>query len=271
MADPNRLQQVFWNLLTNAVKFTSPGGSIEVSIKASDDLLYVTIKDTGKGLDPAFIPHVFERFRQADASTTRHHGGLGLGLAIVKQLTELHGGQAYVTSAGPNLGSTFTISLPALHLSAEDTGVTALVRARMRANEDSQVSLCGVKVLVLDDQPDSLSLVLTLLQTEGAEVRVAGSVEEALASLETFVPDVILSDIGMPDHDGYEFIRLVRANKKLKNIPAAALTALARAEDRSRAINAGFQTHIAKPVDSRELLAVVSSFGSIRASTQIVL
>jgi signal transduction histidine kinase/ActR/RegA family two-component response regulator len=260
-ADPSRLQQVVWNLVSNSIKFTPPGGKIEVRLERVNSHLEITVVDTGEGIDPAFLPHVFERFRQADASSTRSHGGLGLGLSIVKQLIEMHGGTVRAKSPGVGKGSTFIVLLP-VRVIQEDEPESRDRRhpdaARNNASEMcDHVSLNGVKVLVLDDEPDARGLIKRLLEDCDAEVVTAGSASEAIEHMKLGSPDVILSDIGMPKQDGYEFLRLTR-QMGIK-APAVALTAFARAEDRLRTLRAGYQNHLAKPVEPAELIATVAS------------
>ena len=264
--DPNRLQQVFWNLLSNAIKFTPKGGRVQVVLERVNSHLEVSVIDSGEGIEANFLPHVFDRFRQADASTTRRHGGLGLGLAIVKQLVELHGGSVRVKSGGPGAGATFVVSLPLTVLHPE-AGPVAGERRHPQANSSrvalpsGGLDLGGVKVLVLDDEPDARALVKRLLEDRGALVRVAGTVEDTLRLIGEEKPDVLVSDIGMPGEDGYSLIRQVRALGAARggDVPAVALTAYARAEDRMKAILAGFQMHVSKPVEPAELLTMVAS------------
>jgi signal transduction histidine kinase/CheY-like chemotaxis protein len=268
--DPGRLQQVYWNLLTNAVKFTPRDGQVTVTMRSSDGQVQVSITDTGEGIDPEFLPHVFDRFRQADASTTRKHGGLGLGLSIVKQLVELHGGTVAATSAGSGTGSTFRVNLPVTASNSEPPPAQPNGAAVIRkmpgvvANSLNKVDLRGVKVLIVDDEDDARSLLKRLLQERGADVVIAASVVEAADLFPVHRPDVILTDIGMPREDGYSLIRRVRAltPEAGGRTPAIALTAYARAEDRIRAINAGFQLHMAKPVEPVELIAMVASLAA---------
>ena len=261
--DPSRLQQVFWNLLTNAVKFTPRGGRVQVVLERVNSHLEVSVTDTGEGIAAEFLPHVFDRFRQADASTTRRHGGLGLGLAIVKQLVELHGGTVHAKSPGVGKGATFRVALPLTPLHAQDDGHE---RRHPKSRHDDAPrpktpTLAGVRVLVVDDEPDSRALVKRLLENCDATAAAAGSVNEAIAMLDgggRF--DVIVSDIGMPERDGFDLIRTIRrlpASEGGKT-PAVALTAYARSDDRTRAILAGFDMHIAKPVEPSELCAVVA-------------
>jgi PAS domain S-box-containing protein len=262
--DPGRLQQCVWNLLTNAVKFTPKGGKVQVGLERVNSHLEVCVADDGEGVDPALLPHLFERFRQADASTTRRHGGLGLGLSIVKHLVELHGGRVRAKSAGPGRGSTFCIELPLVivHPPPGDAGrVHPRGQASTAAAWADHPSLAGITVLAVDDEPDALNLVRRVLESCGARVVTAGSARDALALVAAERPDMIVSDVGMPDEDGYDLIRRVRALPADRGgrTPAAALTAFARAEDRTRALRAGYQTHVAKPVEPAELTAVVAS------------
>jgi PAS domain S-box-containing protein len=262
--DPNRLQQVFWNLLTNAVKFTPKGGRVQVLLERVNSHLEVNVIDTGEGISPEFLPYVFDRFRQADASTTRRHGGLGIGLAIVKQLLELHGGSVRASSPGKAQGATFTVSLPLTVVHAEPD--PSLERRHPRAANtpvlpDICDRLAGLKVLVVDDEPDARALVKRLLEECQAVVIVAASAAEALERLLADRPDVLVSDIGMPEEDGYALIKQVRAlgPERGGNVPAVALTAYARAEDRINAVVAGFQMHVAKPVEPAELITVIAA------------
>jgi PAS domain S-box-containing protein len=266
--DPNRLQQVFWNLLTNAIKFTPKGGRVQVVLERVNSHVEVSVIDTGEGIAPEFLPHVFNRFEQADASTTRRHGGLGLGLAIVKQLVELHGGSVRAKSRGVGEGATFTVHLPLtpLHPESIDTG-RFHPQSRPVAQALPAISLERVRVLVIDDEADSRNLVKRLLESVAAIVSLAGSAAEGLEALRNQPFDVLVCDIGMPEEDGYDLIRKVRAfeDRDKSEIAAVALTAYARLEDRTRAINAGFQNHLAKPVEPSELLAVVRSLARPRA------
>lgn len=262
--DSNRLQQVFWNLLSNAVKFTPRGGAIRVSLQRVNSHFEMSVKDSGEGIDSQFLPRVFDRFRQADASTTRRHGGLGLGLAIVRQIVDLHGGRVSAESDGPGKGSTFIVSLPLLTATQQLDVTGEHPAARMRtphASGDAIEDVHGVKVLVVDDEPDSRALVKRLLEDAHAVVTAAGSAREALALLQTTRPDVLVSDIGMPEEDGYGLIKRVRAlSANLGgSTPAVAVTAYARPEDRVHAIRAGFQHHLAKPIEPAELIAIVAS------------
>ena len=264
--DPYRLQQVLWNLLSNAVKFTPKGGRISVRLSQAASHFEVEVADNGEGIDQDFLPHVFDRFRQADASSSRPHGGLGLGLSIVKQLVELHGGSIRALSAGRGKGATFRIELPLLAAVPRSRAAQALCGPRPRDSEPVAPEegptrdLSGLKVLVVDDEPDARLLVQRILADCNAGVITASSAGEALGLLTQDPPDVLISDVGMPGEDGYAFIRRVRSLPDgLASIPAIALTAYARLEDRARATRAGFQKHLAKPVDATELVAMVDS------------
>jgi PAS domain S-box-containing protein len=267
MGDRTRLQQSIWNLLTNAVKFTPKGGRIHVTVERVNSHVEVAVADTGIGIAPEILDHIFERFKQADASTTRRHGGLGLGLSIARHLVELHGGIVHARSPGTNGGATFMVSLPLLPLHAEPERSAAEQRHAALDEAANPTDLTKIKVLAVDDDIDSLGIIRRMLERRGAEVRVAGSMDEALAVFAEFAPDVLLSDIGMPEHDGYELISRVRALPTGRRVAAVALTALARPEDRTRALRAGFQMHVAKPVDAADLVAVVRNLTELRGST----
>ncbi len=259
LGDADRLQQVIWNLLSNAIKFTPRAGRVEVRLREEGGNAVIRVTDSGIGIRPDFLPYVFDRFRQAEGSITRTHGGLGLGLSIVRHLIELHGGTAEVESTGEGEGATFSVRLP---LRAELTGDDPLDRTGVTPPGlfSTPDLLRGVRVVVVEDEADTRELLALSLQQCGAEVAAFGSVPEALASFDRAVPDVLLSDIGVPGEDGYSLIRKVRAREAALggDVPAAALTAYARAEDRLRALEAGYQTHLAKPVDPAELIATVA-------------
>ena len=263
--DRERLQQVVWNLLSNGVKFTHKGGMVQVTLQRINSHVEIVVNDTGVGIKPDFLPHVFDRFRQADGSTTRIYGGLGLGLAIVRHLVELHGGTAWAESGGERKGSRFTVRLPAMNASElhlpEDLRQPAVAAIEPREHQPS--SLSGLRVLVVDDEIDARSLLTTMLERCGAQVVAVGSAREGLESVESWKPDVLIADIGMPVEDGYGLIKKVRALPKERGgqTPALALTAYARTEDRVRALSEGYQVHLAKPVDRFELAAVVTSLG----------
>ena len=276
LGDGSRLQQVVWNLLSNAVKFTQPGGRIEISLStelelepasATEQLTYpnssyaqIRISDTGIGIDTKFLPYVFERFRQADSSSSRSHGGLGLGLAIVRTLVELHGGTVKAESAGEGLGSTFIVNIP---LMAVPQVVSELKLVQPNGSNENPTkippSLDGLRVLVVDDQADARELLIAMLQQYGAEVIAVATAVDVLEALPRIKPDVLVSDIGMPGEDGYALIRQVRAMTAEQGgqIRAIALTGYASASDRTHALSAGFQLHMAKPVDAIELAVAV--------------
>jgi signal transduction histidine kinase/ActR/RegA family two-component response regulator len=258
MGDPDRLRQTVWNLLSNAVKFTPPGGTVSVELTSKDSRLRLAVRDTGIGISSEFLPYVFERFMQADSSTTRTHSGVGLGLAIVRELIELHGGTVEAQSAGQNQGATFVISLPAASAVAPHAKVAATTRA------DSP-GLGGVHVLVIDDDPNTLEMLTEALEGGGAEVTAADSARRALEALEAQRPDVIVSDIAMPGEDGLWLMHRIRALPgQVACTPAVALTALARKDDRARALKAGFQIHLAKPVRLDDLKSVVAALAAER-------
>jgi PAS domain S-box-containing protein len=269
--DASRLQQVLWNLIGNAIKFTPRGGRVQVLLERVNSHIKVSVIDTGEGIRADFLPHVFDRFRQADASTTRSHGGLGLGLSIVKQLVELHGGSVRAKSKGPGEGSTFAVALPITVLHPEPgDGPSARIHPRatpgITADRMHNVDLAGVHVLVVDDEPDARTLIRRLLEDGKATVMTAENADRAIEMLREQRPDVLVSDIGMPGEDGYSLIRRVRALGAANggDVPAIALTAFARSEDRVRAVVAGFQMHVAKPVEPAELLTMVESLASSR-------
>jgi CheY-like chemotaxis protein len=260
--DPDRLRQVIWNLLSNAIKFTPVGGHVEIALKREDPHVQIIVSDTGKGIEPEFLPHVFERFLQSDMSSKRRSGGLGLGLALVKHLVELHGGTVEAASAGVGLGAAFTIRLP---LRAVYTAPLREPEQRREIRRTEAQSLAGLRALIVDDEEDVRGLLTLTLHGYGAESQAVASGKEALERLTRQAPnagfDVLICDIGMPDEDGYELIRKVR---KLRpeagsTIPAIALTAYGRAPERVRALEAGFQMHVVKPVEPDELVAVILS------------
>lgn len=258
--DADRLQQVIWNLLSNAAKFAPTGGRVEISVSQTTSHVQIQVKDSGPGIDPKFLPHVFERFRQADGSTTRTHGGLGLGLAIVRHLVELHGGTITVENREKGHGAIFTIQLP---LPSGELRAETLARAAsaFREAQSDVPSLEGLRILVVDDETDALDLISVELAQHGAKVKGVANAADALTALAQSEFDLLISDIGMPNIDGYDLIRQIRRQEKGKNrkIPAVALTAYARVQDRMQAVMAGFSTHIAKPVEVNELVTVVAS------------
>ncbi len=262
--DPVRLQQVVWNLLSNAIKFTPRGGRVQVRLERVNSHVEVAVSDTGQGIPPEFLPHVFDRFRQADMKTTRTHGGMGLGLAIVRHLVELHGGTVRAESEGLEKGSTFTVLLPVAAVSRAAVEEGARVHPAARStlpNFEIFDRLDGVRVLVVDDEPDTREMLKAGLGQCGASVTAAASAEEALVAMEKSPPDLVISDIGMPDVDGYELMKRVRALpvERGGRVPAIALTAYARVEDRMQALRAGYQMHVPKPVELAELAAVAAS------------
>jgi signal transduction histidine kinase/CheY-like chemotaxis protein len=256
--DPDRLQQVVWNLLSNAIKFTPKGGRIEVSLRQIDANVEIAVSDTGQGIAPALLPHVFERFRQADSSSTRSQGGLGIGLALVRHLVELHGGIVTAESAGVGRGATFRARLPLVRPTGEDDVRPAL---RLLGPAPGLSSLTGIRVLVVDDEHDTLEMFDGILAVAGAEVRRATGTAPAIALLEHWRPDVIVSDIEMPHENGYAFIRRLRALSPEAGgtVPAVAVTAYGGVVDRIRVLSAGFQMHVPKPVEPAELIAAVAA------------
>lgn len=260
--DPSRLQQIVWNLLTNAIKFTPKGGCVHVWLECIESDVVITISDTGQGIDPEFLPFIFDRFRQSDASSTRRQGGLGLGLSIVRQLVELHGGTVAAISKGIGKGTSFKVKLPLLSVHQQRSTLNMDHTLSPRKNYASwQPSLEGLRVLVVDDELDARDLVSAVLKGSGAEVVTAESAEDALAEIKLQRFDVLISDIGMPLMDGYALIQKLRQlpTEVGGRIPAAALTAYAGVDDRMRILSAGYQMHIPKPVEPNELTAVVAS------------
>ncbi len=256
--DPDRLQQVVSNLLVNAVKFTPAGGKVQVRLFLRQGESWIEVTDTGEGVHSDFLPHIFDRFRQADSSSRRSHGGLGIGLAIVRHVVELHGGGVSATSAGRHQGATFSLRLPRSAIVETPTVDTEPDGAEPPAQ--AAVDLRGVCVLVVDDEPDGREAVAKVLEFRGAEVMTAASVREALELLQQSPPHVLVSDIGLPDEDGYDLIRKVREleNQEVRSIPALALTAFAREEDSLRSLAAGFQQHASKPIEPQTLAALVA-------------
>jgi signal transduction histidine kinase/ActR/RegA family two-component response regulator len=251
LADPARVQQILWNLLSNAIKFTPKGGRVAVGLSQVGSMAQITVADSGIGIEPEFLPHVFDRFRQANSSAGRKYSGLGLGLAIVRQLVELHGGNVTAESAGMALGSTFTATFP-LRVLIGDTEEAKKIGATR--------SLQGLRLLVVEDDPDSLELVTMLLEGNGAAVKSVGSGQEALAALGPWNPHVLIADLGLPDLDGYALISRIRAreSESSNRLPAVALTAYIAAEDRNRALGAGFDIHLYKPVEVDKLVDTIA-------------
>jgi CheY-like chemotaxis protein len=262
--DAGRLQQVVWNLLSNAIKFTPRNGRVQVRLMRIDSHVEIVVSDTGQGIDTTFLPYVFDRFRQADGSSTRPHGGLGLGLAIVRHITELHGGNVTADSLGKGRGATFTVRLP---LMVTHTKQSDEERAYPRVDGEGalhfkpSLSLEGVRVLVVDDEPETLLLLSTVLTQCRASVKTAPSAEEGFKEVQAWRPNAIVSDIGMPGEDGYAFMKRVKtwAREAGTWIPAVALTSYARAEDRMKVLASGYQIHVPKPVEPAELIAVLVS------------
>lgn len=263
LGDSSRLEQVFWNLLSNAIKFTPKGGQVDVSTVRRDAHVEIRVADNGQGMPANLLPFIFDRFRQGDGSTQRRHGGLGLGLSLVKHLVEMHGGTVTASSAGPGQGSLFVVSLP-VHsdgaAEAEGEGTLA-ASADDPSHRIQPLPISDLRVLVVDDEADARSLIKRMLAQHGVEVHLAPSADEALALLPTVRPDVIVSDVAMPGTDGYQFMRKVRALSDAEGgrTPALAVTAFARSEDRMKALLAGYQAHLAKPIDANELAAAVAT------------
>jgi PAS domain S-box-containing protein len=264
MGDPGRIQQVVWNLLVNAVKFTPRGGRVQLHLRRVNSHIEIMVSDTGEGIAPDHVAHLFERFRQADTGPTRRHTGLGIGLSLVKHLVELHGGTVSAVSAGLGRGSTFTVQLP---VSVVQEQQPSRPRREQRAVEDADIgnvkpiSLRDVRVLVVDDDDEGRELASLVLTNAGAETRTAASAREALSLLEEWPPDVLVSDLEMPEEDGYSLLRRARRAAMLRSrrLPALALTAYGRSEDRVRVLAAGFNLHLAKPADPTELVLAVAS------------
>jgi hypothetical protein len=263
------MQQVVWNLLTNAIKFTPKGGQVQALLQRVNSHLELSVSDTGIGIPASYLPHVFDRFSQRDSSTTRTFGGLGLGLAICKQLVELHGGSIRAASQGENQGATFFVQLPLSIMQLQDQS-SARIHPTTEVEPGEILSLPrleGVHVIVVDDEADARDLLRTVLEAQGARVTSFASAEDALAGLKTIRPTVLICDVGMPKMDGYQLIRKFRAEESWgERIPALALTAFARAEDRKRSLIAGYQAHLVKPFDVGELVLVVADLVGSRSS-----
>jgi len=267
VGDSSRLQQVVWNLLANAIKFTPTGGRVVVKVERARQNLKLEVSDTGQGISADFLPFIFERFRQADGTTTRQHGGLGLGLAIVRHLVELHGGTIRAESAGLRQGSTFIIELPlgpSPQITRERRKVTGSLQLTRETDAQfrSAPSLANVQVLLVDDDPDTLHVLSLILNESEAQVQTASSVQEALDVLEWYKPDVVVSDLAMPGEDGYSLIGKMRAVEKGNPTPAVALTSYVRVEDRTRALSAGFNMFVPKPVEPHELITAIASLAN---------
>jgi signal transduction histidine kinase/CheY-like chemotaxis protein len=266
LGDPVRLQQVVWNLLSNAIKFTPKHGRVQIQLERINSHVEVTVSDTGPGIDEEFLPHVFERFRQADSTSTKQHAGLGLGLAIVRHLVELHGGTVEAGNREDRQGAVFTVKLPVMVVrktsatyNAEPERVHPALGGTVPFHCPPE--LTGIKLLVVDDEPDTRDLLITVLEQCGAKVRACASAAEALEALDQYEPDILVSDIGMPGENGYDLIKKVRAREAggERRIPAVALTAYARIEDRMQALTAGYNMHVSKPVEPAELAVVIAS------------
>jgi signal transduction histidine kinase/ActR/RegA family two-component response regulator len=274
LGDAQRLQQIVWNLLSNAIKFTPRSGSVTVGLARMNSYVEITVQDSGSGISPDFLPHVFERFRQADSSTSRSHGGLGLGLAIVRHLTELHGGSVHADSPGEGAGATFSVRLPLIP--ASDIQSIDLSSGPQKPSDGiiefrPATALKNIKILVVEDEADARAMLASVLRQSGAEVLIAASGKEAFEAMPTFKPNILVSDIGMPGEDGYGFIRRVRSFESqagLTAIPAVALTAYARADDRSKAMEAGFQIHLGKPIDPTELVGAIARLNRMEAAVR---
>jgi PAS domain S-box-containing protein len=260
IGDPNRLQQVLWNLLTNAIKFTPQGGRVQIFLHRVNAHVEISVVDSGQGVSPEFLPHLFTRFSQADTSIARQHGGLGLGLALVKSIVELHGGTVNASSPGPGQGAKFVVNLPQTAVHRKDVE-PILTLAPSTAAEGTRPDLRGFHVLVIDDEPDTRMVIQRILIKSNATVTTAASAAEGLDAVKQHRPDMILSDIGMPVEDGYQFLAKLRhlSDAEGGDTPAVALTAFALSEDRRRALMAGFQMHLPKPVEAAELLAIASN------------
>jgi signal transduction histidine kinase/CheY-like chemotaxis protein len=260
--DPDRLQQVVWNLLSNAVKFTPKNGRVQVRVERVNSHIEIVVSDTGVGIRPDFLPHVFERFRQGDSGVTRQKAGLGLGLSIVRDMVEMHGGSVHVASDGEGKGATFSVRLPLMIV--QDTTVREPrehPRTERQAPLTSLRDLTGIRVMAIDDDEDALGLLRVVLEAAGAEVLTTSSAADALKRVGEISPDALVVDLGMPLMDGFDFMTRIRASAdpEVRDIPAAALTAFARSEDRTKALDSGFEMHLAKPVDPGELVASVAT------------
>jgi signal transduction histidine kinase len=256
IGNPERVQQIFGNLLSNAIKFSRKGGKIEVRLQREGDSARVTIADQGEGIEPALLPHIFDRFRQADSSTRRRHGGLGLGLAIVRSLVELHNGGVTVSSPGPGKGATFTVTLP---IAPKEAGLP-----KPAGFESAQADLSGTRVLVVDDDESNLQMVAQMVRAHGGSAMIATDSVSALSLAGTWVPDVLILDIGLPGKDGYELLPELRSALEAPDLPAVALTGFAAREDSQRALRAGFQAHVAKPFDMIALCQLVAHLAATR-------
>jgi CheY-like chemotaxis protein/nitrogen-specific signal transduction histidine kinase len=261
LGDSERLQQVVWNLLSNAIRFTPANGFVHIELQRVESQVELRVTDNGVGIKPEFLPHLFERFTQSDSSITRSTGGLGMGLAIVKSLVELHGGVVSASSPGEGRGAVFTVKLPISAL-RHDPRQSPVPKPSLETVIETTQELVGMKILVVDDEADTAELLRFVFNECGAIVETAGSAAEALELFDAWQPDILVSDIGMPNIDGYELIRAIRLDRHSR-IPAVALTAMARIDDRIKVLNAGYQMHVAKPVEPIELINIVSSLASL--------
>jgi CheY-like chemotaxis protein/two-component sensor histidine kinase len=268
--DSHRLQQVVWNLLTNAIKFTPKSGRVQVRLERVNSSVEISVSDTGKGISPEFLPYVFDRFQQADNTTTRRHEGLGLGLSISRHIVELHGGTIRAESPGDDSGATFTVSLPVMIIHQKDNSAFAVKGKQSPADEEitplsTALQLSGLHTLIVDDEADSRDLLTAILTLHGAQVTSAANVAEAVEKFRTVKPDLIISDIGMPDEDGFSLIKKLKIFNKTqkRKIPAIAITAYASHADRLKILSAGYQMHLAKPIESQELLVVVANLANL--------
>ncbi|MGB2714782.1 MAG: ATP-binding protein, partial [Vicinamibacterales bacterium] len=267
--DPDRLRQVIWNLLSNAIKFTPKEGQVQVRLERINSSVEIIVSDTGIGIPADFLPHIFERFRQGEGGTSRQHSGLGLGLAIVRNLVELHGGTVSASSSGPGTGATFRVRLPVMIVHPTVPPEQRVhPRHERRALLGELPDLKGAHVLAVDDEPDSLRLLTEILEAAGARVTTARSGAAALEMIQDSQPDVLIADLGMPLMDGFELIQRLRQSpdKDVRETPAAALTAYGRTEDRARTLQAGFEMHLAKPVDPVELASAIKALARRRSS-----
>jgi PAS domain S-box-containing protein len=269
--DPERLQQILWNLVSNAVKFTDRGGRVQIRLEYDESHVAILVSDTGIGIAPEFLPYVFERFRQGDSGVTREHGGLGLGLAITRHLVEMHGGTIDVSSEGLGAGATFRVTLPVMVAHAKPQEMRRVHQRGHRSGADIPLAaLRGVSVLAVDDDVDALAMAREILEAAGASVTTADSARQALSLIDVSPPDVLLADVGMPKMSGFELISEIRKspNARVREMPAAALTAYARSEDRLHALRSGFQLHLAKPIDPGELMEAIASLANQRVSAR---
>jgi len=267
LSDQDRIRQVMWNLLSNAIKFTPGGGHVKVELEASPHEVRIIVADDGQGIEAEFLPHVFDRFTQADSSSGRLHGGLGLGMAIVRHLLELHGGAISVSSAGKDQGATFTVTLPVRAAAADAVPPQVESRSTTREREDLPLpSLAGVSVLIVDDEKDAREVLMLLLKEQGAEVRAVESADAGLRALKKHIPDVLVSDVGMPGQDGHAFLRKLRSLPPDQGamVPAVALTAYATDGDAAKAVAAGFDRHVTKPIVPGEIVRVIASLAERR-------